>query len=147
MEFLGIELNIENQPELDPGFIPLYKFNQAFLKNAAKPVGIAVERADGEMAVCRTFIHGTEEMRKADHYYINRLVKTILWMKGGFKIYVTGDQDTYEYLSAAYCAGGEQEFDWDYMAGVFENPFEVVLTEQLPEAKDAPKPMGGHMEG
>ena len=147
MEYLGIELNVENQPELDPGFIPLYKFNQAFLKDAKKPVGIAVERADGEMAVCRTFIHGTEEMRKADHYYINRLVKTILWMKGGFKIYVSGDQDTYAYLSAAYSAGGEQEFDWDYMAGVFEHPFEVVLTDQLPEAKDAPKPMGGHMEG
>ena len=147
MEYLGINLTVENKPELDPKFIPLYKFNKAFLKDANKPVGIAVERADGEMAVCHTFIHGTEAMRRADHYYINRLVKTILWMKGGFKIYVSGDEDTYEYLAAAYSAGGEQEFDWDYMAGVFEHPFEVVLVDKLPEAKDAPKPMGGHMEG
>ena len=28
MEYLGIKLNVENIPELDPGFIPLYKFNQ-----------------------------------------------------------------------------------------------------------------------
>ena len=147
MEYLRIQLNVENIPELDPGFIPLYKFNQAFLKDAKKPVGIAVERSDGEMAVCRTFIHGTEEMRKADHYYINRLVKTILWMKGGFKIYVSGDEDTYDYLSAAYSAGGEPAFDWDYMAAVFEHPLEAVLTDQLPEAKDSPKSMGGHMEG
>jgi predicted NBD/HSP70 family sugar kinase len=147
MEFLGINLEIENKPKLDPDFIPLYKFNQAFLKDAKKPVGIAVERADGEMAVCRTFIHGTEQLRAADHYYINRLVKTILWMKGGFKIYVCGDEDTYNYLASAYSADGQQAFDWDYMAGVFEHPFEVVLVDALPEAKDSPKPMGGHMEG
>lgn len=147
MEFLGVNLTVKNRPELDPGFIPLHRFNEAFLKSAHKPVGIAVERAGGEMAACHTFIHGTEQMRKADHYYINRLVKTILWMKGGFRIYVSGDEDTYEYLSAAYSAGGEQEFDWDYMAGVFEHPFEVVKVDTLPQAKDSPKPMGGHLEG
>ena len=27
--------------------------------------------------------------READHYYIERIVKTILWMKGGFKVYVS----------------------------------------------------------
>lgn len=147
MEFLGVNLTVKNRPELDPGFIPLHRFNEAFLKSAHKPVGIAVERAGGEMAACHTFIHGTEQMRKADHYYINRLVKTILWMKGGFRIYVSGDEDIYEYLSAAYSAGGEQEFDWDYMAGVFEHPFEVVKVDTLPQAKDSPKPMGGHLEG
>lgn len=147
MEFLGVNLTVKNRPELDPGFIPLHRFNEAFLKSAHKPVGIAVERAGGEMAACHTFIHGTEQMRKADHYYINRLVKTILWMKGGFRIYVSGDEDTYEYLSAAYSTGGEQEFDWDYMAGVFEHPFEVVKVDTLPQAKDSPKPMGGHLEG
>lgn len=147
MKFLGIELSIENLPELDPGFIPLYKFNQAFLKSARKSVGIAVERAGGEVAVCSTFIHGTEEMREADHYYINRLVKTILWLNGGFRIYVCGDEDTCNYLRSIYCAGGQQEFDWDYMAGVFEHPFEVLLVDALPPAKDSPKPMGGHMDG
>lgn len=147
MKFLGIDLSIENLPELDPGFIPLYKFNQAFLKSARKSVGIAVERAGGEVAVCSTFIHGTEEMREADHYYINRLVKTILWLNGGFRIYVCGDEDTCNYLRSIYCAGGQQEFDWDYMAGVFEHPFEVLLVDALPPAKDSPKPMGGHMDG
>ena len=36
---------------------------------------------------------------------------TILWMKGGFRIYVSGDEGTYEYLKSIYCAGGEQAFD------------------------------------
>jgi predicted NBD/HSP70 family sugar kinase len=108
---------------------------------------VAVERADGQMAVCHTYIHGTPEMKDADCYYVERLVKTILWMKGGFKVYISGDETVYEYLKSVYCAGGQQDFDWDYMANVFEHPFEIVLTDTLPEPKDAPKAMGGHLEG
>ncbi len=147
MEHLGINIDIRNIPELDPGFIPLHRFNQAFLAGAKKPVGIAVERANGEMAAVETFIHGTPAMHEADCYYINRLVKTILWMKGGFRIYVRGDEGIYAYLKEAYSAGGCQAFDWEYMAGIFEQPFEVLLTDTLPESKDAPKAIGGHMTG
>lgn len=147
MNLYGIEVSPRRMPELDPDFIPLYQFNQAFLKDAKKPLSLAVERADGQMAVCHTFIHGTGDMIQADQYYVNRIVKTMLWMKGGFKIYVAGDQGIYEYLKEAYSAGGCQAFDWDYMASVFEHPFEVVLCDRVPEAKDAPKAMGGHLEG
>ena len=147
MKLHGIEIPVKNAPKLDPAFIPILKFNRAFLATAKKPVSIAVERADGQMAACRTFVHGTPEMAAADHYYVNRLVKTILWMKGGFKIYVAGDEETYNYLKRAYSAGGEQDFDFDYMANIFERPFEVVLVDQIPAAKDSPKKMGGHLEG
>ena len=147
MEHLGINIDIRNIPELDPGFIPLHRFNQAFLAGAKKPVGIAVERANGEMAAVETFIHGTPAMHEADCYYINRLVKTILWMKGGFRIYVRGDEGIYAYLKEAYSAGGCQAFDWEYMAGLLEHPIEVLLTDTRPESKDAPKAIGGHMTG
>ena len=59
MEFLGVNINVKNLPELDPEFIPLHQFNKAFLSTAKKPVSIAVERARGEMASYHTFIHGT----------------------------------------------------------------------------------------
>lgn len=147
MNYLGVELEIKNLPELDPGFIPIHKFNQAFLSTAKKPVGIAVERKNGEMAAVKTFIHGTPEMRQADHYYIERLVKTLLWMKGGFRIFVQGDEDTAEYLRSVYCDGGQQHFDWDYMATVFEHPFEIISVDVLPETKDSPKAIGGHLSG
>ena len=147
MNRFGINVELKNVPALDPEFMPLMRFNRAFLATAKKPVGIAVERADGQMASCRTFIHGTPEMKEADRYYIERIVKTILWMKGGFKVYVSGDEGICEYLKSVYRAGGQQEFDWDYMASVFERPFEVVLVDDIPEAKDSPKAIGGHLEG
>ncbi|MCR5090609.1 MAG: ROK family protein [Oscillospiraceae bacterium] len=147
MNHHGIEVNIRNVPELDPAFLPLGRFNRAFLKNAKKPVGIAVERAGGQMASVRTFIHGTKEMEEADHYYIERLVKTLLWMKGGYKVYVCGDDGLCDWLKTVYCDGGQQYFDWDYMANVFEHPFEIVSIDKLPESKDEPKAIGGHLDG
>ena len=146
MERYNISVQVKNIPALDPGFIPILKFNQAFLAGAQKPVSIAVERADGQVAAFRTFIHGTPEMVQADRYYIDRMVKTALWLQGGFKVY-TDDRDLYDYLSGVYCQGGEREFDWDFMASVFEQPFQVVLTGQVPQTKDAPKAIGGHLEG
>lgn len=147
MERYNISVNIKNKPVLDPDFMPLLRFNQEFEKNATKPVSIAVERADGQMAACHTKIYETPDMAEANHYYIDRLVKTILWLKGGFRVYVAGDKDIYDYLADVYSADGARAFDWDFMSGVYEHPFEVVFCDEVPETKDAPKAMGGHLEG
>ncbi len=147
MNLYGIEVNVKNPPKLDPGFIPIGKFNKAFLAGAKKPVSVAVERASGQMATVHTFIHGTEEFYQADCYYINRIVKTLLWMKGGFRVYVAGDDSIYDYLCKAFSDGGEQDFDFHYFEGIFEHPFEILKVDQVPEAKDSPKKMGGHLEG
>ena len=147
MNIHGIEFSLKNAPVLDPTFAPIQAFNEAFLKTATKPVSIAVERAAGEMASVHTRIHGTPEMYEADCYYLNRLVKTLLWMKGGFRVYVAGDDGMYEYLHAAYADGGEQDFDFHYFAGIYEHPFEVVRVAEVPAAKDSPKHVGGHLSG
>ena len=147
MNFLGVNINIKNSPELDPEFIPLHLYNKAFLATAKKPVSIAVERAKGEMASYHTFIHGTKDMEAADCFYIDRLVKFVLWMKGGFRIYVSGDETIYHYLRDIYRVGGKQAFDWGFMSNVFEHPLQVLLVDQVPESKDTPQKIGGHFDG
>ncbi len=147
MKQYGIAVQVDHVPELDPEFIPLLKFKRAFLQTAEMPVSVAVERADGQMAVCHTYIHGTPERAEADRYYVDRLVKTMLWMKGGYKVYVAGDEGIFEALKEAYKEGGARQFDRDFMANIFERPFEVVFTDYVPEPKDCPKAMGGHLEG
>ncbi|MCI8423357.1 MAG: ROK family protein [Lawsonibacter sp.] len=146
MDRFGIPVHLDNAPPLDPGFLPLLKFNRAFLQSATKPVSIAVERADKQIAVRHTFIHGTPEMAQADLYYVERIIKTMLWMYGGFTVYLT-DQTLCSQLNQLYCAGGQQAFDWDYMANVFEHPFQILFCDKVPEEKSAPKAMGGHLEG
>ena len=147
MNHLGVEWEMKNLPELDPGFRPIHLFNQAFLRTAKKPIGIAVERNNGEVAAVETFIHGTGAMRDADRYYIERLIKTLLWMKGGWKVYVRGDEEMADYLRGVYSENGARAFDWDFMSRVFEHPFTVVSTDVLPETKDSPKQIGGHLDG
>ena len=147
MTHLGIDVQIKNIPVLDPAYLPIMQFNRAFLKDAKKPVSFAVERSNGQVAVEHTFIHGTEEMAQADAYYADRLVKCMLWMKGGFKVYVSGDEAIYKALKAAYAPGGSRAFDADFMAGVYEKPFEVVLCDQVPEEKGASQAVGRHLEG
>ena len=147
MNHLGIEIPVKNLPELDPGFIPLGKFFTAFLRGASRPVSLAVERAGGEVAVYNTFIHGTPEMYEADKYYIDRLVKMLLWMKGGFKVYISGSEAMYEAVKDAYRPGGSREFDADFMANVYERPFEVVLCDAVPAEYSNPQAVGRHMDG
>ena len=147
MKHLGIDMTIKNAPVLDPQFMPIGLFNKAFLADAKKPVSFAVERSGGQMAVTHTFIHGTTEMAAADAYYADRLVKQLLWMQGGFKVYVSGDAAIYESLKAAYAPGGSRAFDADFMASVYEKPFEVVLVDKVPEEKGASQAVGRHLGG
>ena len=147
VQHLGIEVTIKNVPSLDPGFLPLNRYYESFRKDAKEPFDIAVERASGQMAVFKTAIHGTPEFFDADVYYVERLVKTLLWLKGGFKVYLSGSEAVCDAIAKMYAAGGQQEFDWDYMASVFEQPFQVVRVDKVPEAKDEPKRIGGHLDG
>jgi predicted NBD/HSP70 family sugar kinase len=147
MNHLGIEVNLKNVPALDPGFIPLHVFNESFLKTAKEPFHIAVERSGGEMAVCKTFIHGTADRFQADVYYVERQVKTLLWMKGGFRVYLAGNQAVCDAIAKLYADGAQQDFDFHYMSSVFEHPFEVVRVDQVPQPKDNPKHIGGHLNG
>ena len=147
MERYGVSVELKYIPELDPAYMPLLRYNREFLRTAKKPVGIAVEREEGQIAVCRTFIHGDEAHRQADAYYLDRLVKTILWMKGGFRIFVSGDETAYKTLKQTYSVGGSRDFDRDFMQRVYEKPFEVLFVEQLPEEKGASRAIGRHLDG
>ena len=147
MKHLGIEVPVKHIPELDPGFLPLGKFCSSFLKDAKKPLDLAVERAGGEVAVYKTFIHGTPDMAQADRYYVDRLIKIMLWYMGGFKVYISGDKDIYEAMKATYCVGGKRSFDAEFMSNVYEKPFEVVYCDQVPAEKSNPQAVGRHLGG
>ena len=147
MQHLGIPVTVKNQPPLDPDFLPLNRFNEAFLQTAKQPFGVALERSGGQMAVHRTFIHGSADRFQADVYYVERLVKTLLWAKGGFRVYLAGDKAVCDAIAAIYADGGKRDFDFHFMAHVYEHPFEVVRVDTLPQAADSPQRIGGHLDG
>ena len=147
MQHCGIEISIKNIPELDREFIPLNKFNETFLKTADKPFSIAIERNDGQIHIRDTFIHGDEAHADADLYYIDRLVKFELWHKGGFRIYVKGDDSLYQKLKLAYAPDGPRAFDHDFFGGIYQKEFEIIKCDELPERFEIKKSIGGHFKG
>ena len=147
MKHLGIDVTAKHLPPLDPAFVPLGRFYEAFLQDAKEPFDVAVERSGGQVAVYRTRVHGTEELRQADIYYIDRIIKTLLWMKGGFRVYLHGNEAVCAAMAEHYSAHGSRAFDFDYMANVYEHPFEVVRVDAVPEEKSVSKAIGRHLDG
>ncbi len=146
MNRFHVNVTVKNQPVLDPDFLPIGLWNKAFLETATKPVSFALERENGQVAVVHTKLCGTEEYAEADRYYADRLIKCMLWQKGGFKVYVT-DKTVYSQLKAAYAPGGSRAFDADFMSTVYEQPFEVVLCDTVPEETGASQAIGRHLGG
>ncbi len=133
---------------LDPGFIPLHKWFSAYKIGAATPISIAIERSQGQIAVHETFIHGNSSMLEADKFYIERLIKILLWMKGGFRVYLYGATDEiYNYIRTTYSLSGTRAFDADFMSNVYGRDFEVLITNEKPAAYEASKPLGKHLDG
>ena len=148
MNYLGIDFEIKNKPVLDEGFIPFGVWAKAYLDGADKPIKIAIERENGLVTVRESFIRG-EEFAEANYRYVERLVKFLLWSVGGFKIYVQGADEIADKLAAAYCEGGERDFDYGFFHDVYEQWIEVIKCDDtnFPAANEVAKSIGGHMDG
>ncbi|MBQ3866065.1 MAG: ROK family protein, partial [Clostridia bacterium] len=149
MERFGIRAELKNQPALDPSFFPLYRWEEAYLKGATEKIAVALVRESGKTCVCETAIYGTEEMREADCFHVERLVKFLLWAKGGYRVIICGNEKIFAYIRDTYAAGGARAFDFKTMGDVYENAFTVehLPYDQRPREVDASQKIGGHTDG
>lgn len=142
-------------PSLDKGFRPmileLKKFHEEVAASGKSDLlKICVERNDGYNYLYSLPVFSDGSGRDDDNYRIvERLVKTILWAVGGYKIYVAGSRAIAARLAADYRAGRARAFDADFMQGVYEKPFEVVACEykDLPDEKGCSLQVGGNLDG
>lgn len=133
-------------PKLDKNFVPAVVYNREFLKKATKPFVVAVEREDGLIYRKDTFLG---EDPKENNFYIERMIKTILWAAGGFRVHLAGDDSVYEYIKSIYTLEGERKFDVDFWQTTYEHDFEVVnhSLEDVPAGKNASVHIGRHLNG
>ena len=140
---------------LDPQFQPMVKvvadYRAAVAKECGVPLVIAVERNKGYVSTYKLDVFKDGSGHDEESYgVVERIVKTLLWVYGGFKVTVAGSKKIYEKIADAYKKGGARQFDADFMARVYERPFEVEYVEN---AADAPKehqaadPVGRHLDG
>ena len=148
MNYLGITYSLKNQPLLDKNFIPFGVWAQAYLKDAAQPFRIAVERENGLISVFETRLRSAE-FAEANARFVERLVKMLLWSVGGWRVYLCGDDAVAKQMQDAYRMGGKREFDVGFMQDVYERPFEIVISDEthFPAAHEQTKKAGGHTNG
>ena len=137
---------------LDPAFEPIYRGLEAFAARAAEgpEIRIAVERNDGLVATHDMRILPEGEDDALSLRMVERMVKSMLWVYGGFRVTIAGSKAVYAGVKAQYCEGGARAFDANFMAHVYEHPFEVCYAAtpaEAPARKDASAPIGRHLDG
>ena len=139
--------------KLDPKFNPMSIVYRDFVAEAKVNNGeklvIGIERNKGYISTFSMTVlpDGVDDNRNIE--MVERIVKSLLWFRGGYKVIIAGSKVVYEGIKKAYAKDGARSFDNDFMAGVYEKEFEVVWKpiEQAPVDNEGAAPVGRHLDG
>jgi predicted NBD/HSP70 family sugar kinase len=150
----GIEINPKFTPKHDPEFAAAALFERAYLELAAKlgsePLVLSLERTGGSVSRLETVvIPPAAGYLEATLLRVERIVKFLLWQRGGHTLYCGGPAVIGEHLAAQYSPSGERAFDYDFMTGVYEQPFAIrtCTAADAPQAKETGIALGRHLDG
>ena len=146
-------MNLKVKAKLDPKFEPLsvvVREMREATKENGQDVIVAIERNKGQISTYKTRIYPDGTGHDEENFrFIERIVKSLLWIAGGYKVFIAGSEVVGNKIKEAYTPEGIRAFDEDYMAGVFENKFEVVTCalEEAPEENYIAASVGRHLDG
>ena len=143
-------------PPLDPGFVPAVLWNRAYRAKCgadpgAHPLAIALERTDGTVSRFDTIVlpHDGAHIR-LNQKYVERLVKFLLWARGGYRVIIGGDDEIAAMLRGIYSATGERKFDCEFMGSRVYGRTMIVdscALADVPAAREISIPLGRHLDG
>jgi predicted NBD/HSP70 family sugar kinase len=136
-------------PPLEPGFRPAALACRAFAAEASVPVRIALEQADGSV------FHFNKRLLPTNHaaagcnfLYLERLIKFLLWSRGGYRVFLDGPAELGAQLERYFTETATGRFDAEIMGErIYERPFSVVTTKDLPPPRATTTPLGRHWNG
>lgn len=149
MDFWGFDIPLQNPPGLDKGFVPFAAVKRFVDANGGKEIAVSLESAGKRCSVHRLRVMGGEKKAGFDRFYAERVLKFLLWMKGGRKIGIYGDMGIAQHIQKEYAPGGARAFDAAFMAGVFEGAFTVRegRMQDLPDCPETGIAVGGNLSG
>jgi len=151
---VNVELSIK--PDLDPNFMPAVLWNRAYqvhVEASAAPVEVAIAlvRPDETCSIYQTrILPQTTEHEPLSLRYLERLLKFLLWQRGGCKVLVAGCDSLVEKLSAIYSSEGERSFDHEIFGEkIYSHSLEILACSMadLPESNEKTVPLGRHLDG
>ncbi len=139
--------------KLDPQFAPMSlvcREMREATKDNGQDIVIAIERNKGYTTTYKTRIFPDGTGKDAENFnFVERIVKTLLWVAGGFKIIIAGSDTVAAKIKEAYSYGGTRDFDVRFMERVYESTFSVesVALSDAPKDKSSASPVGRHLDG
>lgn len=116
---------------LDKGFKPAVIENQKYINAVKKsgsgiPLVIAIENSEGITSIFRTIVFDdTQNKSEISNFYVERIVKNLLWSRGGYRVIIEGDKSIANYIKVKYSKEGDRKFDAKFMGSIYEKPFTV----------------------
>lgn len=142
---------LKNKLKLDPTYEPaILYFNQfkaeVMASNDYEALTVVVERMDGFNESYTTNIFKDPAKLEQNLFFADRLVKTLLWLYGGYKVTIVGNKAVYESIKKTYLEG-DRLFDSKFMSRIYGKPFEVVYSDEVPPLIKGDSPIGKHLKG
>src|SRR5215470_7585874 len=114
LEVAGIKVKPAVVAPLDPEFLPASLFNREYRRlvhaSGAVPVYLALERADGSVSRFDTSVVSPSAGHlDATLLFVERIVKFLLWQRGGWKLYAGGPKEIGQYIKEAYSQNGARK--------------------------------------
>lgn len=151
-----INISPKIRPPLDPEFMPSVLWNRAYRELATRDPGarscaISLVRADGSASVYEC------QVLSPDHpdanltlRYLERLVKFLLWQRGGCRVRIAGADEIIPELARIYGPDGARAFDHAFMGGkIYGQLFSVERAQpgEISSEDLATRPLGRHLDG
>jgi predicted NBD/HSP70 family sugar kinase len=137
---------------LDPGFAPAVLFNRSYRESVrvsgkGVPLVLGLERENGMVSRFETTVRPVADAQTL--LYVERLVKFLLWSRGGWKLHFGGPASIGESIRKTYSPRGARKFDCKMMALAYGREFEISVTnaDRVPAERDMEVAAGGHLKG
>jgi predicted NBD/HSP70 family sugar kinase len=151
-------LNIQPRlrPPLDADFLAASLWNRAYralvaADRKARPFVLLLERPDGSSSRHESQVLASDHSAAALNLrYAERLLKFLLWQKGGCRVLVGGAAEIAHQLAHIYSADGKRAFDYEFMGDkVYGRTFSVQAADirDLPAERSSSLPAGRHLDG
>jgi predicted NBD/HSP70 family sugar kinase len=142
-------------PPLDPGFRPAVLANRTFQKavqasHASEKLVLGIERLDGSLSRFETdvFSHDHPDAEQ-NLFFVERILKFLLWQRGGWRVYIGGPRKIGEYIQSVYASSGARKFDYEFMGRIYDHDFTVIVcsADEVPQAKEKEQSLGRNLNG
>jgi predicted NBD/HSP70 family sugar kinase len=140
---------------LDPGFSPLVLARREYQRKVETSTSVAdcalvIERHDNLRSRFDFQVLEPDDRNIGKTYqYVERMLKFLLWSRGGWKVIFAGPDEIGRRIREDYCSTGHRAFDVELMSTAYRRPFEVDVVElaEVPGSNEIPLRIGGEPDG